>query len=74
MKAFLTVRFLGRVMHFRKSACLARGNLKPQVTGDIATKDLPETSQKFISNYHFLLLRIHSSESFPQIRFMETFF
>jgi len=55
MKVFLTVKFLGGAMHLRKSACSVRGNLNLQITGNIATKDLPEMSHKFISNYHFLV-------------------
>lgn len=57
-----------------KKVSLVRGNLKPQITGDTATKDLLETYPKLISNYHFLMLRIQSSESSPQIRFMENIF
>lgn len=53
---------------------LVRGNLKPQITVYIATKDLLETYPKLISDYHFLMLSIQSSESSPQIRFMETIF
>lgn len=74
MDLFATLSFLGRAKCLRKTSFLVRVNLKPQITGDAATKDLLETSQKFISNYHFQMLRIHSYEPSPLFKFTEILF
>lgn len=74
MQLFATLSFLARAICLRKTPFLVRGNLNPQIIGDAATKDLLETSQKFISNYHFLMLRIDISEPSPPLKFTEILF